>query len=79
MMKKGVGEGEGDLYLCVLCLMSNKIMLCLCYIDVSEEAATVVQTKSDSDVTNTLFTIAKYNTHVYTSLELTRIDRSLVY
>ena len=28
---------------------------------------------------NTFFTIAKYNTNVYTLLELTRIDRSLVY
>ena len=28
---------------------------------------------------NTLFTIAKSNTNMYTSLELIRIDRSLVY
>ena len=43
----------------------------------SNKTRTVVPTKSDSDVI--LFKIAKYNTVVYISLELTRIKRSLVY
>ena len=44
----------------------------------SRNGPTVAPTKSDSDVI-LCFTIAKYNTNVYTSLELTRINRSRVF
>ena len=40
--------------------------------------STVVPTKSDSDVIFSVQLLSK-NINVYTSLELTRLDRSLVY
>ena len=75
------GEADCPAHTCCLPTIFTDCTQTTCYkikLLSKSKTSTVVPTKSDSDV-YFVFTIAKYNTILYTSLELTRIEIWLVY